>query len=152
MTRFLNGCIAVGISSLLCLPGTVLAGESRGHWHDCSVETLDGLYVFSGSGHSLVNGVWQPKAVVEFIQFDGDGTLTVPAATVANRAGDGTITRSPPGGTGTYDLGESCKGTLQFGPPGPSFDVFASPAGVQFHMIQTNANNVLEGTVSRVSR
>lgn len=151
MTRFRNGCIVAGISSLLCLPAAVFAGEAHGHWHECSPETFDGLYVFSASGHSLVNGIWQPKAIIEHIQFNGDGTLTVPAATVANRAGDGAITRSTPGGTGTYVLGEDCIGTLQF-TPGPSFDVFASPAALQFHMIQTNANNVLEGTVSRVSR
>lgn len=150
MTRHLS-CIVAVVSTLLYLPNAASAGESRGHWHDCSLETFDGLYVFSASGHSLVNGVWQPKAVVEYIQFNGDGTLTVPAATTANRAGDGAILRSPPGGTGTYDLGEDCKGTLQFA-PGPSFDVFASPEGAQFHMIQTNPNNVLEGTVHRVSR
>jgi hypothetical protein len=151
MTRFLNGCIVTGISTLLCLPAAVFAGESHGRWHECSAETLDGLYVFSGSGHSLVNGVWQPKAIVENIQFNGDGTLTVPAATVANRAGDGAVTRSTPGGTGTYALAENCTGTLQF-TPGPSFDVFASPLGLEFHMIQTNPNNVLQGTVSKVSR
>ena len=151
MTRFLNGIIVAGVSSLLCLPGIVLADESRGRWHECSLETLDGLYVFSATGHTLVGGVWQPKAVVEYIQFNGDGTLTVPGATVANRAGDGLITRSPPGGTGTYVLDETCKGTLQFS-PGPSFDVFANPEGVRFQMIQTNTNNVLEGTVSRLSR
>ena len=150
MTRFLNGCIVAGISSLLCLPATAFANE-RGRWHECSVETLEGLYVFSASGHSLVNGIWQPKAIVEYIQLNGDGTLTVPGATVANRAGDGAITRATPGGTGTYTLGENCQGTLQF-TPGPSFDVFAGPAGVRFNMIQTNPNNVLEGTVSRVSR
>jgi len=151
MTRLSKGCVVAGISSLLVLPGAVFADEARGHWNECSPDTLEGLYVFSASGHSLINGVWQPKAVVEYIQFNGDGTLTVPAATVANRAGDGAITRSPPGGTGTYALGADCKGTLQF-TPGPSFDVFASPEGVQFHMIQTNPNNVIEGTVNRLSR
>lgn len=150
MSRFLSGGMVLGISSLLCLPGAVSAGE-RGRWHECSVETIDGLYVFSASGSSLVNGVWQPKAIVEQIQFNGDGTLTVPAATVANRAGDGAITRATPGSAGTYTLDENCTGTLQF-TPGPSFDLFGSPSGLQFEMIQTNANNVIEGTARRATR
>ena len=151
MARLLNARTVAEIVLLLCLPRTVLADESRGRSHECSLETLDGLYLFSATGYSLVNGAWQPKAVVEYIWFNGDGTLTVPAATVANRAGDGAITRAAPGGTGTYTLNENCKGTLQF-TPGPSFDVFAKPTGAQFQMIQTNANNVLQGTVTRLSR
>jgi hypothetical protein len=34
---------------------------------------------FNGSGYNIVAGVAVPKAVVEFIRFNGDGTLTVPA-------------------------------------------------------------------------
>jgi len=151
MTRYLRGCLVAAASSLACLSGTAFADESRGHWHECSVETLDGLYLFSATGYSLNGGVWQPKAILEYIEFNADGTLTVPGATVANRGGDGAITRSPPGGTGTYSLNENCAGALQFS-PGPSFDIFANPAGVEFNMIQTNPNNVLEGTVRRVSR
>jgi hypothetical protein len=146
MKRVLSPCIVVGVSAVLCFPGTALAGR-----RDCSLETLDGLYLFSASGHSLINGAWQPKAILEFIRLAGDGTLTVTAATVANRAGDGAVTQSPPGGTGSYTLNEDCKGTLQF-TPGPSFDIFVGPLGGQFEMIQTNPNNVLEGTVRRVTR
>ena len=87
----------------------MLAGHARRH-----------LLVLA-TGYSLIGGVWQPKAIVELIQFNGDGTLSVPAATVANRAGDGAVAQSPPG-TGIYTLGEDCKGTLQF-MPGPSFDI-----------------------------
>jgi hypothetical protein len=36
------------------------------------------------------------------IHFNGDGTLSVSAATVANATGNGAVTRSPPGGDGTY--------------------------------------------------
>ena len=139
--------LAVG-TLVLCASTTVFAnGSSR----ECSLATLEGTYIFSATGFSLIEAVWQPKAIVELIRFNGDGTLSVPAATVANPAGNGAIVRAPPGGTGTYTLGEDCKGTLQF-TPGPSFDIFADPRGRQLTMIQTNPNNVLQGTVTRLSR
>jgi len=98
----------------------------------------------------LIAGVWQPKAIVEYIHFNGDGTLTVTAATVANAGNSGNVTQSPPGGTGTYVLDANCKGSLQF-TPGPTFDIFAAPRGKGLWMIQTNPGNVFQGQVKRVS-
>src|SRR5258706_15096494 len=66
--------------------------------NDCTLNSLSGTYVFTASGYSLVAGVAQPKAIVEVIDFKGDGTLAVPAAT---RSVNGVIARSPAGGTGT---------------------------------------------------
>jgi hypothetical protein len=135
----------IAAAMLCCLAGTAVAKDK-----DCSLGTLQGDYVFSASGHSLIAGVWVPKAIVEYIHFNGDGTLTVTAATVANAGGSGTVTQSPPGGTGTYALDANCKGTLQF-TPGPSFDIFVGPRGREFWMIQTNPNNVFQGSVKKVS-
>jgi hypothetical protein len=129
---------------ICCLSGTALA-----HDKECSLATLRGDYVFSASGHSLIAGVWQPKAIVEYIHFNGDGTLTVTAATVANAGNSSVVTQSPPGGTGTYALDANCKGTLQF-TPGPSFDIFAAPRGKGLWMIQTNPGNVFQGPVKKV--
>jgi hypothetical protein len=36
--------------------------------------------VFSASGHVSIGGAWVPKAIVELIRFNGDGTLSVPGA------------------------------------------------------------------------
>lgn len=132
--------------ALLCC----LAGTAAAHDKQCSLSSLRGDYVFSASGHSLIAGVWQPKAIVESLHFNGDGTLTVTAATVANAGNGGTVTQSPPGGTGTYALDANCKGTLQF-TPGPSFDIFVAPWGRSFWMIQTNPGNVFQGQVKKVS-
>lgn len=133
------------IALLCCICGTALA-----HDKECSLGSLKGDYVFSASGHSLIAGVWQPKAIVEYIHFNGDGTLTVTAATVANAGNSGNVTQSPPGGTGTYVLDANCKGSLQF-TPGPSFDIFVAPQGKGLWMIQTNPGNVFQGHVKRVS-
>jgi hypothetical protein len=137
----LVAAMALGVS------GIALAhGDDRG----CSVDTLQGLYIFSTSGFNIdaVSGVAQPKAIVEVIRFNGDGTLTVPAAT---RSIDGVIGRSPPGGTGSYAVLADCTGTLAFN-GGPSFDIFVPPNGDELWMIQTNSNTVFQGNVVRVSR
>jgi hypothetical protein len=133
------------VALLCCLSAAAVA-----HDKECSLSTLKGDYVFSASGHSLIAGIWQPKAIVEYIHFNGDGTLSVTAATVANAGNSGIVTQSPPGGTGTYALDADCKGTLQF-TPGPSFDIFVARKGRGFWMIQTNPGNVFQGSVKKVS-
>ena len=59
----------------------------------CTLRTLRGSYVFSAAGFNIVGGVQQPKAIVEVIAFNGDGTLDVRAATVSL---NGAIIRSLP--------------------------------------------------------
>jgi hypothetical protein len=49
----------------------------------CRLHTLRGSYVFAATGYDIVGGVAQPKAIVEAIDFHGDGTLSVPAVTVS---------------------------------------------------------------------
>src|SRR3954452_15203988 len=79
------------------LAGAAFAG---GDADRCSTESLHGEYVLSASGFTVnpVTGAAQPKAIVEVIDFDGDRTLAVPAAT---RSVNGAIARSLPG-SGSY--------------------------------------------------
>ena len=136
----------------LVLSQAALAEEHE-HNRGCSDSTLRGLYLFNASGFNIVAGVALPKAVVEFIRFNGDGTLTVPAAT---RSVNGVIARSPANGVGTYTLAPDCTGFITFGPPGPTFDVFVGSGGARLRMIQTTdptpqAGPVLQGTVERIA-
>ena len=112
----------------------------------CSERTLRGSYVFSATGFNIVGGVQQPKAIVEVIAFNGDGTLDVPAATVSV---NGVIIRSLPS-TGTYTVEDDCSGTVTFN--GPTFDIFLSRDGDDISMIQTNPNSVFQGLATRRSR
>jgi hypothetical protein len=115
---------------------------------DCSLKTLRGSYYFAANGYTIVAGVAQPKAIVEVIEFKGDGTLFVPAAT---RSLNGVVARSPAGGAGSsYTVEAGCTGTITFD-SGPSFDIFISPKGEKIWMIQTNPDNVFQGTATRVS-
>jgi len=128
------------------------AARAEEHNHGCSDSTLRGLYVFNASGFNIVAGVAIPKAIMELIRFNGDGTLTVPAAT---RSVNGVIARSPANGVGTYTLAPDCTGSITFGPPGPTFDMFAAPRAARIRMIQTTdptpAGPVLQGNVERIA-
>ena len=127
------------------ISGTARAdGESQ----VCGPQTLVGSYVFTARGFNIVSGVAQPKAIVEGIDFNGDGTLSVPFATVSI---NGVIIVSPPGGVGTYTVETDCQGTLTF-TNGPTYNLFVSPNGKQVSMIQTVTNTVFQGTATRVSR
>jgi hypothetical protein len=124
----------------------------------CSAQTLRGLYVFDAHGWNISNGVAVPKAIVEGIQFNGDGTLVSPFATVSV---NGAISHSS-GALGTYSVEPDCRGTLTF-TPGPSFDMFVNHrGGKQIWMIQTGPASpivpgvpqtgpVFEGTAVRVT-
>jgi hypothetical protein len=121
----------------------------------CTVAALDGLYVFAATGFTIpASGPAEPKAIVELIRFNGDGTLGVPGAT---RSLNGVIAQIPPGGTGTYTVANlvppdgACTGSLTF-TGGPSFDLFFPVKATDIWMIQTNPTNVFQGTVTKLSR
>jgi hypothetical protein len=137
----------------LAASGIARANDDDDRWRVCSEATLRGLFVFSASGFTIVGGAAQPKAIIELIRFNGDTTLTVPAATLSI---NGVITQNPapgaPPGTGTYSVGPDCTGSLQFGPPGPTFELFVGLKGAEVHMIQVNTGTVFQGTAERVSR
>ncbi len=132
--------IAFGIS------GTALAdGDSV----VCGLQTLHGPYVFNPHGFDIADGAAQPIAVFEGIDFNGDGTLTVPFATVSI---NGLILQFPPGGTGTYTLDSNCEGTLTFDLGPVHYNISVRPSGREIWMIETDANTVLNGMAEKVSR
>jgi hypothetical protein len=112
----------------------------------CGLQTLRGSYLFATHGWNIVGGVAQPKAIVEGIDFNGDGTLVSPFATVSI---NGTIIRSS-NTPGTYTVEADCTGTLTF-TGGASFDIFVDKGGKDLWMIQTGPGSpVFEGAVTRV--
>jgi hypothetical protein len=142
---FLFACALVGLIVAMAIgtPGTARA-DSRAA--SCGVYMLRGSYLFTATGWNIVGGVAQPKAIVEGIDFNGDGTLVSPFATVSI---NGTILHSS-GSPGTYTVSTDCTGTLSF-TGGPSFDIFVDAGGRQLWMIQTGPGlPVFEGTATRV--
>jgi hypothetical protein len=134
-----------------------VSGVARAHDDDdgkpCSNHTLRGLYVFNPSGFNIVGGVPQPKAILEFIDFQGDGTFTGPPGGAASI--NGMVTPNTVPGQGTYTVLPDCTGTLLFGPPAPpfAFNLIAAFEGSTVYMIQTGPGSpVMQGTAERISR
>lgn len=154
MKDFMIKC-AAAIPLILCLPGLAAADHTR----KCSNDMLKGQYVFSASGFtraptSTPGTPWVPKAILEVLQFNGDGTLSTPGLTLANPFGDtGNILQPAAGADGTYSINEDCTGTVQFlDAAGVTFKIYVDPPkGDTIWMIQTNpAQNVFQGTAKRV--
>lgn len=147
-------CMAA-VAIVFAMSGFAVAGDNGDEQKACSDQTLRGLYVFTASGFNIVGTAALPKAIVELINFNGDGTATGERTTVSV---NGTI-RYSSGTPGTYTLDPDCTGHLKFmdGGPNPQFDLFAAFQGSQIQMIQTFQEAfaglpVFQGTAERVSR
>jgi hypothetical protein len=155
MKGLMTKCAAT-LPLILCLPGFAAAEPTN----RCRDDILRGTYVFTASGftrapNSGPGTPWVPKAIVEVLQFNGDGTLSTPAVTVANPFGDlGNILQPPSGGApGSYSINDDCSGTVQFADASNvTFKIYVDyPEGDTIWMIQTNpANNVFQGSAKRV--
>jgi hypothetical protein len=114
----------------------------------CTAATLSGSYVFRATGWGMPLGVWAPKAIVELIRFNGDETLTVPAATVANRAGDVRWSASQR----HQRLQPHQRLHRHADIPQRTLSTSSPRRRATTLMIQTNPNNVLQGSVKRISK
>jgi hypothetical protein len=138
--------ILLATAVVLGLSGAAVAGDENG----CTSETVQGRYVFTARGFTIVAGVAQPKAIVEVIDFDGEGAVSVPSATVSL---NGMILRFSPGANGEYTVDDACSGTIKFFDAlGTSFDIVASARGNELWLIQNNPNTVFQGTATRTVR
>jgi hypothetical protein len=139
--RVLLSSLLAGATLALCTPG--FAHASLG---GCSDASLRGRYVFTA------RTPWVPKAILEVLQFNGDGTVLTPAVTAANPFGDlGSIMQPPGGAPGEYTVNADCTGTVHFlDPNNVTFSIHVEAFGGIVQMIQTNpSNNVFEGTARR---
>ena len=81
--------VATALALVLCVPAISLADSTA----RCNVGILKGQYVFTASGFTRPPGsghgtAWVPKAIVEVLQFNGDGTMSTTYVTVDNPFGD----------------------------------------------------------------
>jgi hypothetical protein len=147
------GALIVLVAMMWGTSSTVQAQTSP---QTCGLQTLHGLYVFATHGWNVANGAAVPKAIVEGIHFNGDGTLVSPFATVSI---NGNILRFGVG-AGSYTVDPDCTGTIAFA-GGITYDIFVDHrGGKQLWMIQTGpaipglppTGPVFEGTAVRVSQ
>jgi len=124
--------------ALVCLVTVIAAGTSgtAGAAADgqvCSVGMLRGMYVWTFDGYANLGGNLVPKAVMQGLRFNGDGTTFNPFGTV--NVG-GTIIIDATGGIGTYTVAPDCTGTLSI-TDGPSFNIYVGPGAQKVWTLQT---------------
>jgi hypothetical protein len=124
-TATLTGC-AIGAS--LMLGSFLLAPIARGASQACSVEKLQGHYVFMGQGANVHYGAFD---------FDGAGKFSGKQTSLRDYT---SLQREAL--TGTYHLDSDCTGTmiLEGQQGGPAhWDVFVTSDGKKGRMIRTDA-------------
>jgi hypothetical protein len=137
----------ITLAAALGIAGNALA---EGGPKVCGPQTLNGSYVFNTHGFNIVNGASVPKAILQGIQFNGDGTLVTTFLTASI---NGVIIRAS-GTTGTYTLAADCTGTITFA-DGASYDTYSPPNGRQMILNQTSGPAgglaVMEGKAVKVT-
>jgi hypothetical protein len=149
MSSLALACALISLVAAMALGTSDVARADSRLVATCGVQTLRGLYVFNAHGWNIVGGVALPKALMEGLTFNGDGTVVTPFATASI---NGMIFHFS-GVTGSYTVNPDCTGTLSFS-IGHSWDLFVDPSGKQLWKIQTHdasgAGPVFEGTATRV--
>ena len=119
-------CAAVCVAAALAL-GTSSPARAAADARVCSVGMLKGLYLWTFDGHENFGGNFVPKAIMQGLRFNGDGTTFNPFDTVNI---GGTIMIDATGGVGTYTVNPDCTGTLSI-TNAPTFNIYVGPGAQQ---------------------
>src|SRR5437868_11270703 len=147
---FLFVCALASLIATMTLgtPATARAAADGGRV--CSVGMLKGLYLWTFDGYQNFSGTFVPKAVMQGLRFNGDGTTFNPFGTVNI---GGTIIIDATGGIGTYTVAADCTGTLSI-TGGPTFNIYFGPGAQKVWSAETyripSALGVSVGTAVRV--
>src|SRR5438046_4101050 len=142
--------------ALVCLAVTMAPGTSAtaraaaDGGRVCSVHMLRGLYLWTFDGYQNFGGNFVPKAVMQGLRFNGDGTTFNPFGTVNI---GGTVIIDATGGVGTYTVAADCTGTLSI-TNGPTFNIYVGPGAQKVWTLETSPSpagvGVSVGTAVRV--
>ena len=144
---------ACGLATVgtLALIGTARADGAQASL-SCSNVTLKGTYPFAETGWSIsAQGGATPYARAGFNTFAGDGTGTGVLTVNSN----GVVVENNETFTATYSINADCTGTVVFNRADGSlvhFNMYVSPSGEQFRLVETDPGSVDAETVTRVAR
>ena len=131
MSSLFFACALVSLVTAMAL-GTSTTARAAADAH-CGVHTLRASYLWTFDGYQNFGGNPVPKAIMQGIQFNGNGTFTVPFGTVNI---GGFIVIDVSGSGGTYTVAADCTGTLSV-TDGPSFNMYVGPGAQQLWITQT---------------
>jgi hypothetical protein len=145
MTSLLFACALVCLAATMA-PGTSATARAAAETRVCSVGMLRGSYLWSFDAYDNFNGNFVPVAVMQGLQFNGDGTTLNTFGTVNI---GGTIIFDVTGAVGTYTVAADCTGTLSPSPGiAPTFNIYVGPGAQQVWTIQSSPDSLAPG-VSR---
>ena len=154
MSSFAVGCALVCLAATMALgPGTSATAQAAADARVCSVGMLRGLYLWTFDAQGPVDGNFVPTAVMQGLQFNGDGTTYNAFGTVNI---GGTIIFDATGFSGTYTVNPDCTGTLSPAPGiAPTFNIYVGPGAQQVWTIQSGPDGsgipgVSRGTAVRL--
>jgi hypothetical protein len=130
------GCLVAAMTL-----GTSSTAQSALDARVCSVGMLRGSYIWTFDGYTDFGGTLLPKAVMQGLRFNGDGTTFNTFGTV--NVG-GTIIFDVTGGVGTYTVAADCTGTLSI-TDGPSFNIYVGPGAKQVWTTEIAGGDVTGG-------
>jgi len=130
MTSLAFACALVCLAAAMA-PSTSADGGAVPDAPVCSVGMLKGLYLWTWDGYQNFGGNPVPKAIMQGIRFNGDGTTINLFGTVNI---GGTMVIDVTGGVGTYTVAADCTGT--FSTTGPSFKMYLGPGAKQLWLTQ----------------
>ena len=136
LTKIIMSSLAFACA-LVCLaitmaPGTSATARAAADGQVCSVHMLRGLYLWTFDGFENFGGSFAPKAIMQGLQFNGDGTTFNTFGTVNI---GGFIIIDATGGVGTYTVAADCTGTISI-TDGPSFNMYVGPGAQQIWTTQ----------------
>ena len=136
----LFACALVSLVAAMALGTSATAGAAA-DGQACSVHMLKGLYLWTFDGYENFGGNFVPKAIMQGLQFNGDGTTFNPFGTVNI---GGAVIIDATGGVGTYTVAADCTGTLSI-TDGPSFNIYVGPGAKQVWTTEIAGGDVTGG-------
>jgi hypothetical protein len=140
MSSLAFACALVCLAAAMALGTSATAGPAADA-QGCSVGMLRGLYLWTFDGYADLGGNLVPKAVMQGLRFNGDGTTFNAFGTVNI---GGTIIIDATGGVGTYTVAADCTGTLSI-TTGPSFNIYVGPGAQQVWTTEIAGGDVTGG-------
>ena len=142
MSSLAFACAMVCLVATMALgPGTSATARAATAAQVCSVGMLRGSYIWTFDGYTDLGGTLVPKAVMQGLRFNGDGTTFNTFGTVNI---GGTIIFDVTGGVGTYTVAADCTGTLSI-TTGPSFNIYVGPGAQQVWTTEIAGGDVTGG-------
>ena len=132
MSSLAFACASVCLAAAMAL-STPTTAPAATYAPPCKVGMLHGLYLWTLDGYQNFGGNPVPKALIQGIQFNGNGTLSIPFGTV-NIGGFAVIDVS--GSVGTYTVASNCTGTISIS-DGPTFNMYIGPGAQELSIINT---------------